>query len=1028
MAKFTRRQWLKGSLALGGVAAFAASYHEVARKTVAGLLDGSAGKLTLDPISANALPPEGRVGPQWQANPQQAVSMTQCFGCWTLCGLRVRVDTQQNKILRIAGNPYHPLSHDHHFPYQLPLSEALQRLGGEQGMEGRSTACARGATLLEGVDSPYRITEPMKRVGPRGSGKWQRISFEQLVAEVTEGGDLFGEGPVEGLRAIRDLVTPIDAKQPSLGPKANQLLVTNAGDDGRDAFIQRFANQAFGTKNLGSHGAYCGLAYRAGSGALMGDLDKNAHVKPDWDHLRFALFLGTSPAQSGNPFKRQGRQLANARQRDDFNYVVVAPALPLTTTLANQHNRWVPVLPGSDAALAMGMIRWIIEQNRFNHGYLSLPGESAMQAAGERSWTNASHLVIMTPTHPLCGQFLRASHLSGESVAEGEESQVLVQVTPDAALQPATSTLQAELFVTREVTLHDGQSVQVQSGMSCLQQAAARFSLSEYSQQCGVPEATMIGLAREFTAYQRQAAVISHGGMMGGNGFYTTWAVMMLNALIGNLNLKGGVSVGGGKFDGFADGPRYQLATFDGMVKPKGLPLSRSKQPYEQSAEYQQKIQQGQSGYPARGPWYPFVGGQLTEQLAPALAGYPYPLKAWISHMTNPLYGVAGLRNLIEEKLRDPRHLPLFIAIDAFMNETTALADYIVPDTHNFESWGFSAPWAGVLVKASTARWPVVGSRTTRTAQGEPVAMESFLIAVAKTLQLPGFGANAMQDSAGNHWPLERAEDYYLRAAANIAYGGEKPLPAAADDELKLTGVDRLWPALQRSLQADEQRRVAYLLARGGRFAPYEKSWNGDATGPQWKKPLQIWNENVAKHHHAITGERYSGCPTWYPPRLADGSDVFQHYPAAEWPLRLMSFKSHLMSSSTAMIERLRAVKPTNLVAINPVDASRYGIQQGDIVQLMTPGGQMEVQVSLLDGVMPGVVAIEHGYGHREMGARTHLLDGEMMASDPRIGQGSNLNDLGFTDPTREIPNTWLDWVSGAAVRQGLPAKLALIR
>ncbi|CNG80185.1 tetrathionate reductase subunit A [Yersinia enterocolitica] len=1026
MAKSTRRQWLKGSLALGGVVAFGASYHAVARKTLAGLVDGSAGKLTLDTISGNALPTEGRVGPQWQANPQQAVSMTQCFGCWTLCGLRVRVDTQQNKILRIAGNPYHPLSHDHHFPYQLPIGEALQRLGGEQGMTGRSTACARGATLLEGVDSPYRITEPMKRAGPRGSGKWQRISFEQLVAEVTEGGDLFGEGPVEGLRAIRDLDTPIDAKQPSLGPKANQLLVTNAGDDGRDAFIQRFAHQAFGTKNLGSHGAYCGLAYRAGSGALMGDLDKNAHVKPDWDNVRFALFLGTSPAQSGNPFKRQGRQLANARQRDDFNYVVVAPALPLTTTLANQHNRWVPVLPGTDAALAMGIIRWIIEQQRFNHAYLAIPGEMAMQAAGERSWTNASHLVITTETHPLAGQFLRANMLSGEPVAEGEESPVLAQAI-DGALQPAAQMLQAELFVTQDVTLHDGQKVQVQSGMTCLQQAAARFTLAEYSQQCGVPEATIICLAREFTAYQRQAAVISHGGMMGGNGFYTTWAVMMLNAMIGNLNLKGGVSVGGGKFDGFADGPRYQLATFVGMVKPKGLPLSRSKQPYEKSEEYQQKIQQGQSGYPARGPWYPFVGGQLTEQLAPALAGYPYRLKAWISHMTNPLYGVAGLRNLIEERLQDPRQLPLFIAIDAFMNETTALADYIVPDTHNFESWGFSAPWAGVLVKASTARWPVVESRTARTAQGEPVAMESFLIAVAKAMKLPGFGANAMQDSEGNSLSLDRAEDYYLRAAANIAYGGEKPLPAAVDDELRLTGVDRLWPALQRSLYQDEQRRVAYLLARGGRFAPYEKSWNGDATGPQWKKPLQIWNENVAKHHHAITGERYSGCPTWYPPRLADGSDVFQYYPVTDWPLRLMSFKSHLMSSSTAMIERLRAVKSTNLVAINPQDAQRNGIQHGDIVRLMTPGGQMEVQVSLLDGVMPGVVAIEHGYGHREMGTRAHTLDGVVMASDPRIGQGTNLNDLGFTDPTREVPNTWLDWVSGAAVRQGLPAKLQRI-
>ena len=83
-------------------------------------------------------------------------------------------------------------------------------MGGESGLEGRSTACARGATLMEGLHSPLRILEPMKRVGKRGEGKWQRISFEQLIKEVTEGGDLFGEGHVDGLRAIRDLDTLID--------------------------------------------------------------------------------------------------------------------------------------------------------------------------------------------------------------------------------------------------------------------------------------------------------------------------------------------------------------------------------------------------------------------------------------------------------------------------------------------------------------------------------------------------------------------------------------------------------------------------------------------------------------------------------------------------------------------------------------------------------------------------------------------------------------------------------------------------
>ena len=100
--------------------------------------------------------------------------------------------------------------------------------------------------------------------------------------------------------------------------------------------------------------------------------------------------------------------------------------------------------------------------------------------------------------------------------------------------------------------------------------------------------------------------------------------------------------------------------------------------------------------------------------------------------MTNPFYGIAGLRGVAEEKLKRSCRLPLFIAIDAFMNETTALADYIVPDTHNFESWGFSArgpvwpvkppPRVGQLSDPATSR-PLTANRS---------AMEAFCIAVAK--------------------------------------------------------------------------------------------------------------------------------------------------------------------------------------------------------------------------------------------------------------------------------------------------------
>lgn len=1018
MANLTRRQWLKVGLAVGGMATFALSYRDVAKRAIDGLINGTSGKITRDHIVGNALIPEANAHPRWQQNVQQTIAMTQCFGCWTQCGVRVRVDQQTNRVLRIAGNPYHPLSHEHHIDASVPFSTAMAQLAGENGLDARSTACARGATQLEGLYSPLRILEPMKRVGKRGEGKWQRISFEQLINEVVEGGDLFGEGHVDGLRAIHAPSTPIDPQHPGFGPKSNQLLVTNTSDDGRDTFLRRFALNSFGSKNFGAHGSYCGLAYRAGSGALMGDLDKNTHVKPDWDNVEFALFMGTSPAQSGNPFKRQARQLSSARLRDDFSYVVVAPALPLTTVLADDHGHWLPVIPGSDSALAMAMIRWIIENQRYNADYLALPGAEAMQHADEKSWTNATHLVIADDLPGLAGQHLTHSHLDPSAASDP------LVINEHNELVPASDCLRAALFVARQVTLADGRNVTVKSSFQCLKESAEKMTLAQYSEQCDVAEDKIIALADAFTRHGRKAAVVTHGGMMAGNGFYNAWAVMMLNALIGNLSLEGGVFVGGGKFNGATDGPRYNMASFPGKVKPKGLSIARSKTAYESSEEYRDKVAAGRSPFPANAPWYPFVAGQLTELLSSALEGYPYPLKAWISNMTNPLYGIPGLRAVAEEKLKDPARLPLFIAIDAYMNETTALADYIVPDTHNFESWGFSAPWAGVASKATTARWPIVTAATATTADGQPVSMEAFCIAVAKQLNLPGFGDNAISDSAGNHYPLNRAEDYYLRVAANIAFMGKAPVAEAVTEDIELTGVRRIMPVIQQTLKAEEVRRVAFIYSRGGRFASDKSGRAENRIGNAWEKPLQIWNAEVAAHRHAITGERYSGCPAWYPARLSDGRSVDELFPLAQWPFKLISFKSNTMASASAVIPRLHHVKPVNLVALNPQDGRRFGLSHGDTVRITTPGGQVEAQISLLHGVMPGVIAIEHGYGHREMGGAQHTLDGEPLPFDAKVKSGINLNDLGFADPTRKVSNTWLDWVSGAAVRQGLPARI----
>lgn len=73
---------------------------------------------------------------------------------------------------------------------------------------------------------------------------------------------------------------------------------------------------------------------------------------------------------------------------------------------------------------------------------------------------------------------------------------------------------------------------------------------------------------------------------------------------------------------------------------------------------------------------------------------------------------------------------------------------------------------------------------------------------------------------------------------------------------------------------------------------------------------------------------------------------------------------------------------------------------------------------------MPGMVGIEHSFGHTELGARDHVIDGEAVPGNPWIAAGVNINDLGFNDPAQAVPGTWLETVSGAAVRQGLSIRI----
>ncbi|MFZ5462603.1 MAG: tetrathionate reductase subunit A [Pseudomonadota bacterium] len=1018
-------------LAGGGLAVFSAGFAQTAGR----MADKVLGKdMPKHKTWGDAPEPEFSVDPETGAlkpNPAQQVSYTMCTGCTTFCSVRVRVDRASGKVLRVAGNPYSPLSADPHLPMKASVRESFIGLSrfNDKGLAGRSTACGRGNAVLQQMDSPFRVLTPLKRVGPRNSSKWAPISFEQLIKEIAEGGNLFGEGHVDGLRALRDLAASIDPAQPELGPKVNQVAMLISTNEGRSEFAKRFMQQAYGSLNFVGHGSYCGGSYRSGSGAVFGDLKKMPHGKPDYENAEFVIFIGTAPAQAGNPFKRQGTLLAKARTDGKLNYVVVDPVLTNSDSrAAGERSRWVPIRPGTDGALVMGMIRWLIENERIDAKYLACPNDAVAKAAGEPSFSNATHLVVVEPGHPRQGRMLRGSDLGLKLAEEERYKEADPYVVLDAEGKPVfhdKAAGPAQLYVDAVLDV-EGQPLRVKSSLQLLKEEAFRHKLEQYAADCGVPVHTIAGLAREFSSHGKRASAVAHGGMMSGSGFYNAYGVVMLNVLIGNVNWKGGFVDKGGGFKDVAKGPRYNLETFPGMVKPSGVPLGRNA-PYEKSTEFTRKKAEGKP-YPAQDPWFPNAPALASEWLTGALNGYPYGLKALILWSANPLYGIPGLRGQIEKDLADPKKLPLIVSIDPLINESNAYADYIVPDSLLYESWGWASPWHGVPTKTSTARWPVVEPKAVKTPDGQPIGMETFLIALAKAMGLPGFGPGALPDAEGNAHPLERPEDWYLRGGANIAWLGKEPVPDATDEDMLLSGVARLRPLLERTLKPEEVRKVAFLLSRGGRYQPAKEVYDEDK--PEWmrnrfKVPLlHVWNEQVGGSRNSLSGKRFSGCPTWTPPAFADGTPMRKIYPETEWPLQLVSFKSALMNSYAIGATRLLGIHPENPVIMHPADAGPLGIKTGDAVELQTPGGRARGLAIVHEGVMPGVVAVEHGYGHRELGARPHRIGEAMQPAMPRLAAGISLNDLGLADPTRSGKSVWVDAISGAAVRNGLPAKV----
>ena len=920
----SRRKFVKGVLALGALAAAGGCMH--ASEKPARWISGGPDP---DPVDGSKV----------------KFVRTVCLGCHSADGLQCKV--VDGVLVKIDGNPYHPNVMEPQIAYKTD-PKAAERVNG--------TVCAKGGATLQTLYDPFRIQHPLKRTGPRGSGQWKTITWDQAYEEIIKGGDLFGEGHVDGLAACRDLNTPIDPEAPELGPKANQVVfMPGRIEHGKKEFTDRFFRDSYGTINFRiDHTAICETSHHVGYKLSS---DGSAHFKPDIMSARYIIFFGTTPYEANFPMQAMARKLNFFRERGG-KLVIVDPRFSNSAAKAAE---WIPVLPGTDAAFGLGMMRWMMDHDRVDKRYLSFPNQKAAEVDGHLTWCNATYLVRQDNRKLL--RPADAKIPGDDKREEGRRDEGFV-VWKDGAPHDNRTLASADLEYTGTVN-----GIPVKSVYTMLKERVGERTVKEYAAICGIEPAVIERAASDFTSVGRQAvADFYRGAVQHTNGTYNARTLAILNFLIGNVSWKGGCEGHGGshwhEMGGQPANP-YNLAKLHpGKVKATGVPVDRNKHNYEDSAEFKK------NGYPAKRPWFPFAYDNVYQEVFPSIgAKYPYQTKILFTYWNNVLYSApAGTK--LAAGVKDPKALPLFVAIDVVMGETSSLADYILPTRHFLEDYAMPHVAPSILTQTSGVRQPVVEA-----VHKDTKHLEQICIDLGVKMGLPGYG----KDGFGPGDPLLVPWDWYKKMVANVAYG-DKP--------------DTAVPG------ATEAEKVKYVLDRGGRFEDYSKAYKGDHTNHAYKKICLIYNEKLATTKNSMTGEYFDGLPYYEPIRDAMGKPVVRD--EKKYPFRLITYHPvYHAQARTAAAPWLMEITPEEWIQINAGDAAKQGIKHGDLVVVFSqdnPEG-VKAKAMVTEGMRPGIITIPHSLGHWQYGAKSFKLDGKNTPKREWIGRGASANPVMTVDP-----------------------------
>ncbi|MCF0143148.1 MAG: molybdopterin-dependent oxidoreductase, partial [Parasporobacterium sp.] len=252
---------------------------------------------------------------------EEHIVKTACRACIANCGVLAHV--KNGRVVKLEGNPVDPMS--------------------------RGKMCAKGLSGIQALYHPNRNKYPLERVGERGGGKWRRISWNDALTKIAE-----------HLMSVKE----------RFGAEA-VFCSTGGGGNPEIWSIARFCN-IFGTPNWFEPGcAQCYLPRVLGYTMMYGGVDPSIADSnalelyfPDETPIKCLVMWGTDPSYS---CPSSGGRAVNELRVRGVKTVVVDPRF---TPDAAKADVWLPIRPGTDVALQLAWIRYILENKLYDEKFV----------------------------------------------------------------------------------------------------------------------------------------------------------------------------------------------------------------------------------------------------------------------------------------------------------------------------------------------------------------------------------------------------------------------------------------------------------------------------------------------------------------------------------------------------------------------------------------------------------------------------------------------------------------------------------